>query len=362
MARPMRLDVPFLAYRPYAEFLQGLADRIAAVHFSLPLLPLALDSRNLPRREELAELNELLASLPGPRKHALVNSRFYQPELYTDPKTLAAIVSALRTLYNRGNMHGIIFADHYLLQALGRADPELCGQLEAIPSVNTMLDSVDKIRAQLELIAATPFRPPGQLVLDRALNRDLARLAEVRQGCRLAFPAIRLALLANEGCLYHCPFKPAHDAHIALANIRGRADIGLLNSALGCIDSLASQPARLFKSPFIRPEDQRHYAAYADQLKLCGRTLGPDFLLRLVSAYAAGRYDGNLLDLFDTMAWLAPRLLVPNCQMPDDFFGTVTACAKECEPCGYCDRLYEAICRPLPFALPDLRPAAAPSA
>ncbi len=361
MARPMRLDVPFLAYRPYAEFLQGLADRIAAVHFSLPL-PLALDSRNLPRREELAELNALLASLPGPRKHALVNSRFYPPELYTDPEALAPILVLLRALLRQGNLHGIIFADHYLLQALGRADPELCGQLEAIPSVNTMLDSVDKIRAQLELIAATPFRPPGQLVLDRALNRDLARLAEVRQGCRLAFPAIRLALLANEGCLYQCPFKPAHDALIALANSRGQTDIGLVNSTLGCIDHLATQPARLFKSPFIRPEDQPHYAAYADQLKLCGRTLGSKFLMRLVNAYAAGHYDGNLLDLFDTMEWLAPRLLVPNRQIPDDFFDTVTACPKACSPCGYCDRLHEAICRPLPFALPDLRPAAASSA
>lgn len=353
----MRLDVPFIAHRPYAELLQGLGDRIAAVHFGLPLAA-ALDSRNLPRKEEAATLNDLLALLPGPRKHALLNSRFYSPQHYATPEALAPILAALRTLLLRGNLHGIVFTDHYLVQALGRADPELCGRLEAIPSVNAMLDSFDKISAHLEVLATTPFRMPTQLVLDRALNRDPPRLAAVCRDSRRAFPAIRLSLLANEGCLLECPFKPAHDAHIALANLNGQAGIGLLNSSLGCIEYLAAHPARLFKSPFIRPEDQHRYDAYVDQIKLCGRTLGADFLSRLVTAYAEKRYHGNLLDLFDTLAWLAPRLLVPNHQIPADFFATVTGCAKECEQCGSCDRLYSAITSPLPLSLPNLRSSA----
>lgn len=352
----MRLDVPFLASRPYTELLQGLTDRIAALHFSLPLAA-ALDSRNLPRHDALREVNELLTLLPGPRKHVLLNSRFYSPQSYA-PETLTPILAALRSLSGHGNLHGIVFSDHYLLQALGRADPELCRQIEAIPSVNAMLDSLDKISAQLELISATPFRLPTQLVLDRALNRDLGRLAEVSRRCRSIYPKIRLSLLANEGCLYQCPFKPAHDAHIALANLPGQQGVGLLNSSLGCIDYLASHPARLFKSPFIRPEDQHHYSTYAGQLKLCGRTLGDGFLLRVVAAYIDGHYKGNLLDLLDTMEWLAHRLLVPNNQIPEGFFATVSGCTKECAPCGYCDELYRAISRPLPLSLPDLRPAA----
>ncbi|HSR37258.1 MAG TPA: hypothetical protein VLL73_08765 [Desulfurivibrionaceae bacterium] len=351
----MQLDVPCIAHRPYVEFLRGIENRLAAVHFRVPL-PAALDSRNLPRREELAELNDLLSLLSVPRKHALLNSRFYSPRLYTTPEALAPILLTLRTLLAQGNLHGIIFSDHYLLQALGRADPELCSQMEAIPSVNAMLDSFDKISAHLELITVTPFRPPTQLVLDRALNRDLGRLGEVSSRCRAAFPSLRLALLANEGCLAQCPFKPAHDAHIALANLGDEAANPLLNSDLGCIDHLARHPARLFKSPFIRPEDQQRYAPYVDQIKLCGRTLGAEFLTRTVRAYADGTYSGNLLDLFDTMEWLAKRLSVANRLVPPEFFAMVTACAKECRACGYCDRLHAEIARPLPFALPDLRP------
>jgi len=352
----MQFDVPFIAHHSYAEFLQGLADRIAAVHFSLPL-PVALDSRNLPRKDKMREVDELLILLPNSRKHALLNSRFYSPTDYTGPAALTAILDAMRTLLAHGNLHGIIFSDHYLLQALGRAAPELCGQMEAIPSVNAMLDSVAKINAQMELIATTPFRQPTQLVLDRALNRDLQHLAEVSRHCRATWPTIRLSLLANEGCLAHCPFRPAHDAHIALANMEGRADIGLLNTALGCINYLGHDPARLFLSPFIRPEDQHHYTPYVDQIKLCGRTLGAGFLSRTVQAYADGQYDGNLLDLFDTMEWLARRVSIPNRRLPPDFFPCVTACSNNCHTCGYCDRLYNAISEPLSFALPDLRPA-----
>jgi hypothetical protein len=319
-----------------------------------------MDSRNLPRRDELAALNELLSLLPGPRKHGLLNSRFYSPRLYAAPEALTPVLTALRALAAHGNLHGIVFSDHYLLQALGRADPELCSRLEAIPSVNAMLGSFDAISAHLELIASTPFQSPTQLVLDRSLNRDLERLAEVSRRCRRTFPEIRLSLLANEGCLSQCPFKPAHDAHIALANLEGQSDIGLLNATLGCIDHLAAHPARLFKSPFIRPEDQHHYRAYVEQIKLCGRTLGPDFLMPLVTAYAEERYDGNLLDLFDTMAWLARHVSVPNGRIPPGFFAMVSSCGKECEPCGYCHRLYSAIARPRPVTLPDLRPAPTP--
>lgn len=40
-------------------------------------------------------------------------------------------------------------------------------------------------------------------------------LERVVDMCRRHFPDLRLGLLVNEGCLPDCPFKPAHDAHIA---------------------------------------------------------------------------------------------------------------------------------------------------
>ncbi len=76
------------------------------------------------------------------------------------------------------------------------------------------MDSPARIHSLLESVAHTGFRLPARITLDRELNRDLPRLAEVAAGCRRAFPQLRLQLLANEGCLPHCLCKAAHDGCI----------------------------------------------------------------------------------------------------------------------------------------------------
>ena len=90
-------------------------------------------------------------------------------------------------------------------------------------------------------------------------------------------------------------------------------------------------------------------------IKLCGRTLGPAFLQRVVRAYAARRYDGNLLDLMDTMEWLAKRLHVANEGLPADFWGRLTGCDKNCRACSYCRELLKKVATTLAFQLEDLR-------
>jgi hypothetical protein len=90
-------------------------------------------------------------------------------------------------------------------------------------------------------------------------------------------------------------------------------------------------------------------------IKLCGRTLGPAFLKRVVRAYAERQYEGNLLDLMDTMEWLAKRLLVANESLPPDFFDRLTNCARNCRSCSYCRQIFAKTAAFLPFQLEDLR-------
>ena len=54
-------------------------------------------------------------------------------------------------------------------------------------------------------------------------------------------------------------------------------------------------------------------------VKLCGRTLGVEFLQRVIDAYLARLFVGNLLALTDSMDWLANQLYVANEQLPADF-------------------------------------------
>jgi len=285
-----------------------------------------------------------------------LNSRFHHPRLYTDKSALQKIIHALDTLLAADALHGITIVDFYLLQALSDTSPEVAAQLEAVPGVNCMLDSFAKVQGCLEAIARTAFKPPSKLNLDRSLNRNLPELAAISQQCRQHFPHVKLTLLANEGYLDRCPFKLTHDAQIAFANT------GLIanethgaNQELGCIRELAAHPAELFKSPFIRPEDLEKYEGMVEVIKLCGRTLGPGFLQRVVRGYAERSYAGNLLNLMDTMEWLAKRLYVANEELPGDFWGRLTGCDKNCQICWYCRELLEKSGRTLAFQLEDLR-------
>lgn len=350
------LDVPFLPDPDYVEFLATFQPALHSVHFSLYLDNIP-DGRHRPNIvPAFADLAPALARLPGPKKYALLNSRFHHPRLYGDKAALQKIIMALDTLLTAGALHGITIVDFYLLQALSDTSPETCGQLEAAPGINCMLDSFARIQAYCDTVTRTAFKPPAKLNLDRSLNRNLSELATISQQCRRHFPGVKLTLLANEGCLDRCPFKLTHDAQIAFANTGLIAnETHAANQELGCIRELTAHPAELFKSPFIRPEDLEHYEGMAEVIKLCGRTIGPAFLQRVVRAYADRGYTGNLLDLMDTMEWLARRLHVANEELPVDFLARLSSCDKNCRACSYCRELLEKTATPLPFQLEDLR-------
>ena len=240
-----------------------------------------------------------------------------------------------------GVITGLVFADAYCLQAISDCGEEEASELEAIPSVNCILDSYDRIAAMMEFISSTRFRLPAKLTLDRSLNRRLDDLGRVSARCREKLPAVKLELLANEGCLYHCPYKLTHDCHISLVNMGQSLDTHRINRDLGCMRALQRDPSLLFKSPFIRPENIAAYEPYVDVLKLCGRTLGFSFLMRAIEAYLDGKYSGNLLDLTDAMDGTAQWLYVSNERLPADFLQQVTSCSKECRTCSYCKDLIE---------------------
>lgn len=250
-------------------------------------------------------------------------------------------------------LDGIIIADFFLLQALSRYAPDTASALEAVPSVNCILSSFERISACLEVIDASRFRRPSKIPLAPALNRQPSRLQETVTKCRKAFPEMKVELLVNEGCLFQCPFKLAHDAGIAISCREAAA--WSLPEGLGCLAILRHDPARLFKSPFIRPEDLHHYQHWADIFKICGRTLGPEFLMQTVGSYINEKHEGNLLSLLDAMEWLGRELYIDNRLLAEDFLEILCRCDKQCEQCSNCYNFLCSARRPLPLHLKDLR-------
>jgi len=346
----MRFEVPFVPDATYMALLVKHAADLAAVYFRLG--PDTPDSR-LPGWGDASpqELAEGLRVLPGVPRLGLLNAAFHAPEVISGDG-LRDLIMLLEGYLAAGAITGIVYADHYLLTALSDEAPDVAGTLMAIPSINFRLDSFERVAAVLEAIGDTRFIFPNAVLLDRDLNRDTLRLATLRETLEQAFPGLRVGLMANEGCLYACPFKAAHDAQIALSRLASCPVGPDLNRNIGCLRSFANHPGRLLASPFVRPEDVQHLDGVADFMKICGRTRPVADLKTIVEAYLAGSFAGNLPWLLDTQEVLSGRLWLENRDLPEDFFAHTNGCSRQCRECGYCSTLAARLVVERDMALP----------
>ncbi|WP_460033579.1 hypothetical protein [Megalodesulfovibrio paquesii] len=280
--------------------------------------------------------------------YLLLNSRFHRPQQYVS-EGISGVVQTLEAVMTSATVAGIVYADAMLLTRLARQAPSLAKELEATPSINCGLDSWDKMRQHLEMTVELGFRPPRCIVPDRALNRDLPRLRAFREAQQTELPEAALHLLANEGCLWQCPYRLTHESLLALGRVDATAaamvDGFEMVKDAACLRRFWEEPWRVLASPFIRPEDADALEGLVDGIKLSGRSRGPVAMKRIVLAYLAGHYAGNLLDLLDTTEALRGRLQVPNRAFPLDFFERVSICNKHCHACGYCKEMARQIQR-----------------
>jgi collagenase-like PrtC family protease len=339
----MKLSVPFIPDEGYARFLTRHISSISSIYFPLVTGPIT-DARVRISEDLSTETHDLCATLLPLKaidKYILMNTRFMPPDLYGANTILSGILDDIARLNNTVGIKGIVLSDMYLLQALDRTGHDIIPRLEPIPGINAMLDSPGKLFAFFDMLALSRFKKPTRIVPDRALNRNLEKLALFSKAVKNHDPTIRIELLANEGCIYQCPFKLSHDAHISLSNTGlVRETTFQLNQNLGCQAYLTSAPHAFLKSPFIRPEDIHHYQGIADGIKLCGRTRGVRFLKKCIRAYVKEYFDGNLLDLMDTPEILARQWHIDNACLGNQFFTTLTSCTKICKPCKICSKIF----------------------
>ncbi|MEJ2661822.1 MAG: hypothetical protein P8Z73_14010 [Desulfobacteraceae bacterium] len=352
----MKLDVPFIPDPEYTDFLATLGERIHAVHFSL-YDPELSDARIRVRSVGMQTIDGLLRKLPGPKKYLLANARFQPPDRYGTDGGTADLLHQLSYLLSSGVLDGIIFSDGYLLLALSDAAPDLARRLEAVPSVNFNMDTIQKIQPVLDMIQYSRFRMPGKIALDRDLNRNPKAVSDLSRALRKRYPQAKLELLVNEGCLPRCPFRQTHEALIASANAGLAVNAFTMNRDLGCLRMLSRAPHRILSSPFIRPEDIHRYREDADIFKICGRTLGKDFLMRAIKAYTEERFEGNLFDLLDASHWMGEKWELRNPDLPEDFFERMTGCRQDCDNCPVCEEMFARLGRRRPFHLPDFNPS-----
>ncbi len=158
------------------------------------------------------------------------------------------------------------------------------GRVEIVASVIAGIDTVQKINH---------FRTLGvdRVVLDMSLNRDLARLKEIRK-----HTAVELEMLANDSCLFECPFRSYHYNMGSHASRRGSL-FYLDYCVYKCTLLRMEHPEEILKSRWVRPEDLVRYGGVVDVLKVAGREKSSDWVVNAAGAYSRGVCEGNVLDL-----------------------------------------------------------------
>jgi len=124
-------------------------------------------------------------------------------------------------------------------------------------------------------------------------NRDFPRLKAIREAV-----TSDLQLIANHGCLLECPMTPYHNVGLSHASQERSGGIFVDYCLLRCLSMKLRDPVNYIKSPWIRPEDLRHYVEIGySSFKILERGAPTATLLLRTRAYFDRWFDGNLMDL-----------------------------------------------------------------
>lgn len=158
----------------------------------------------------------------------------------------------------------------------------------------------------------------------------------------------RIGILANSGCLRNCPWQTYHDNLVAHSTEAAKKlGVSGFNPHLcWTLYRNAANFPQIMKATWIRPEDLSRYDSLVDFVKLATRQHSRPRLV--VDAYATRSHRGDLLDLLEpgfAPAFHRAGVALDNTRFPSDWAERAGRCARECENCGYCEKVFAAVCR-----------------
>lgn len=185
----------------------------------------------------------------------------------------------------------------------------------------SLIDSVEKARLYEEMGV-------HRLILPMDSARNIKLVKDIRKSVRC-----ELEIMANLGCLYTCP---NHSFHSQYHSHSSRNEVRNLISdddpyKVFCTELMKKEPWRIINSSFIRPEDLEIFDEIGiDYVKLAGRELGVEWIIRAVKAYVKRSYTGNLLEILSTTDRISSNVQIDNKRISREFIKKVTGCSKRC--------------------------------
>jgi len=155
-------------------------------------------------------------------------------------------------------------------------------------SVSAFTDSVRKSKFWVEEIGA------DRITLWETINRNFPLLRKIRSQVNC-----ELQLLANQLCLYQCPYTIYHAAFVSHASQSQHSlkGFGIDWCLINCRYKLFSQPEEFIKATWIRPEDTGCYESTGiNSFKIVDRMQDTRNLVLVLKAYLDRKFEGNLAD------------------------------------------------------------------
>jgi collagenase-like PrtC family protease len=193
------------------------------------------------------------------------------------------------------------------------------------------------------------------ITLDINVNRDFALLKAIRNAVNC-----ELTVLLNNLCLYQCPYEYYHHDGLGHASQNYNPIDGYYVDycVLRCTLDRLRDVSQIIKCRWVRPEDIHVYEEIGmDALKISGRSMPTERILRAATAYSSRHYEGNLYDILNVIApktgsigsslqgeqsnvGPVPKFYVDNQALEGftDFFKKQN-CLSGCSHCDYCRRI-----------------------
>lgn len=249
----------------------------------------------------------------------------------------------------------LIVAIPYLIEYIAENYPEFKINASSL----CYIDSLNRAHVYESLGAS-------RLTLSEDINRCFGLLKLIRESVKA-----ELEVIANNGCLLKCPFRTYHNtitAHVSQSILFD--PIGFTYKPypfMRCTLERLSNHKEIIKAPWFRPEDVKYYSTLGiDYIKIAGRGLPAEDLLKLVEAYLSARYEGDIYalidnsymhfcyDMFDPTAELLPPLKISIDNRSLDgwyeyFVNNNPPCMAGCGNCNYCEEIAKKVVKTDPY-------------
>lgn len=212
-------------------------------------------------------------------------------------------------------------------------------------SVNLKVDSCERARQAMCLAAF------DTILLDNRRSRDFPLMRELHR----RLPQVDFAVLVNESCLNDCLLQLHHQDLLAqCSRVGGLEDGGGDWPHDFCTRMKLQHPEYVMKAPWIRPEDLHYvFEAGVAMAKIAGRTETSDWIVEATTAYATGKFSGDIWRLIEKSGLTSPcwerkagrklppvRYRVNNAALDDGFIKPFVVGAVPCVNgsvgCGNC--------------------------